>query len=183
MSKNKYGPQVWVLPEDDANRQIAVGFTLEASVKSRNIEVLPVAGGWTAIRDSFENHYNNDLQKHPHCLMVLLVDFDNQGARRLESVLSVVDSSLKNRVFVLGALDEPERLKAALKIPSYEKIGRALAKECSNATLTTWEHSLLSHNRPELTRMAPHVRPILFADRAALVPSSTPQSLRPAPRH
>ena len=45
MSKAKYQRHVWVLPEDDANRQIAQGFTLEASVKARNIHVLPVACG------------------------------------------------------------------------------------------------------------------------------------------
>lgn len=35
MSKNKYKPQVWVLPEDDANRQIAVGFSIHDAVKAR----------------------------------------------------------------------------------------------------------------------------------------------------
>lgn len=88
MSKNKYKPQVWVLPEDDANRQIAQGFLLETAVNERNIEILPVARGWPAIRDSFEQEYNGVLRAYPHCLMVLLVDFDNQGTSRLREVLS-----------------------------------------------------------------------------------------------
>jgi hypothetical protein len=161
MSKNKYKKQVWVLPEDDANRQIAQGFTLEASVKERSIHVLPVAGGWGAIRDGFNREYNNELIKHSLCSMVLLVDFDGKGTRRLEEVLSGVDAALKDRVFVLGAHDEPERLRTALRM-TYEQIGKALAKECSDGTRTTWDHELLAHNRDELERMVPHVRPILF---------------------
>jgi len=161
MSKDKYQRQVWVLPEDDANRQIAQGFTLEASVKARSIHVLPVARGWPAIRDGFIRQYNSDLLKYSLCSMVVLVDFDDQGTRRLEEILSGVDATLKDRVFVLGAQDEPERLRTALRM-TYEQIGKALAKECSDGTRATWEHALLAHNRSELERMAPHVRPILF---------------------
>jgi hypothetical protein len=161
MSKNKYKAQVWVLPEDDANRQIAQGFTLEASVKERSVHLLPVAGGWTAIRDSFEHEYNSQLLQYPLFSMVLLVDFDDKGTGRLNEILSGVDAALKDRVFVLGAQDEPERLKPALRM-TYEQIGRALAKECSDGTRSTWEHELLAHNRGELDRMVPRVRPILF---------------------
>src|SRR5262249_1591469 len=123
MSKSRYKRQVWVLPEDDANRQIAQGFTLEASVKERSIHILPVPGGWAAIRDSFRHEYNNELLKYSLCTMVLLVDFDEQGTRRLEEVLSGVDAALKNRVFVLGARDEPEKLKTVLRM-TYEQIGK-----------------------------------------------------------
>jgi hypothetical protein len=161
MSKNKYRRQVWVLPEDDANRQIAQGFTIEASVKARSIHVLPVAGGWAAIRDSFEYQYNNDLSLYSLCSMVLLVDFDDKGPRRREEVLAGVDAALKDRVFVLGAHDEPERLRTALEM-TYEQIGKALAKECGDGTRTIWKHELLAHNQGELERMVPHVRSILF---------------------
>jgi len=164
MSKNKYQAQVWVLPEDDANRQIAQGFTLDPAVKPRSIHICPVAlscRGWMKVRDSFDHEYNEKLLRHPLCSMVLLVDFDGQGTTRGEEVLSCVDAELGARVFVRGSHDEPERLKAALRM-SYEKIGRALAKECSDGTRTTWEHELLAHNRRELERMVAYVRPILF---------------------
>jgi hypothetical protein len=161
MSKNKYKKQVWVLPEDDANRQIAQGFTLEASVNERGLHLLPVAGGWAAIRDGFKHEYNNELLKCSLCSMVLLVDFDDKGARRLEEILSGVDPALQARVFVLGARGEPERLRTSLRM-TYEQIGKTLAKECSDGTRATWEHELLAHNRGELERMVPHVRPILF---------------------
>ncbi len=161
MSKDKFKKQVWVLPEDDANRQIALGFALEMSVSDRSIFIFPAAGGWPAIRASFDREHNATMRRFPDCLMVLLVDFDGKGETRLNQVLEGVDAALKDRVFVLGAHDEPERLKTALRMP-YERIGKALAKECSDGTRTTWEHEMLAHNRSELERMVPHVRPILF---------------------
>ena len=54
MGVNKALPHVHVLPEDDANRQLALGFFLEISPqRSSQIKILPVAGGWTKVRDSF----------------------------------------------------------------------------------------------------------------------------------
>jgi hypothetical protein len=47
MAVNKYKPHIYVLPEDDANRQIANGFLLHESVDSRSIQVMPTTGGWT----------------------------------------------------------------------------------------------------------------------------------------
>jgi len=39
MSVNVYKPHVLVLPEDDADRQIATGFLLDPSLKPRNIQI------------------------------------------------------------------------------------------------------------------------------------------------
>ncbi|MFM7201662.1 MAG: hypothetical protein ACKO6N_12810 [Myxococcota bacterium] len=161
MSRNKYQKQVWVLPEDDANRQILQGFILEQHVRPRAIHMLPVAGGWTALRDSFKREYNDSLRNHPECLMVLLVDFDGQSVERLQRVLSGVDDTLKDRVFVLGSKSEPEKLKTALGM-NYEAIGRTLARECFSGQHETWMHELLAHNRQELERMTSRVKPVLF---------------------
>lgn len=56
MSVNKYRPHVFVLPEDDANRQIAIGFSLDEGLDARSIQVLPSVGGWTRVRDEFVLH-------------------------------------------------------------------------------------------------------------------------------
>jgi hypothetical protein len=66
------------------------------------------------------------------------------------------------QVWVLPEDDaNPERLKTALGM-TYEQIGKTLARECNDGTRTHWEHELLAHNRAELERMGPLVRPILF---------------------
>ncbi len=160
MSVNKHKPHVLVLPEDDANRQIAEGFTLDPSIHDRNIQILPVAGGWTAVRDAFIAVHQSRMLSNPWTWMVLLVDFDGRGEERWNAVTSCVEQSLRHRVFVLGAHGEPEALRAALG--SYETIGKALARECKDGTGATWGHALLAHNRTELDRMMPLIRPILF---------------------
>jgi len=68
---NKYRPHVLVLPEDDANRQIANGFLLWPSLKDQNIQILPSAGGWTAVRDKLHTLLP-DISKYPDRIMVLL---------------------------------------------------------------------------------------------------------------
>ncbi len=158
MSTNNYRPHVLVLPEDDANRQIANGFQLDASINLRKIQVLPPAGGWPAVRDSFPREHNAAMRRFPNRHMVLLVDFDGRGKSRFEQVMSEVDPSIIPRVFVLGASSEPEDLPGA----SYEAFGKQLAEDCARGTDLRWSHPLLGHNAPELVRLRAQVRPILF---------------------
>jgi hypothetical protein len=78
----------------------------------------------------------------------------------MELAKSQVPDDLKERVFVLGALANPEELRASLG--PYEAIGKAAAKDCREGTDTTWGHELLKHNAIEIDRLRQHVRPILF---------------------
>lgn len=55
---NKYKPHVLVLPEDDANRQIANGFLLNSNLNRNAIQILPIAGGWLKVVDTFNEHGN-----------------------------------------------------------------------------------------------------------------------------
>jgi hypothetical protein len=71
-----------------------------------------------------------------------------------------IPERLADRVFILGALSEPEALKANLG--SYETIGLKMARDCREETNTTWGHDLLRHNASELDRLRERVRPILF---------------------
>jgi len=66
-----------------------------------------------------------------------------------------------DRVYILGALNEPEDLKNA-GLGSYEEIGLAMAQDCREETDKTWGHRLLKHNATELDRLRERVRPILF---------------------
>ena len=53
MSVNKYMPHVLVLPEDDANRQLANGFQLDESLATRKMQILEEAGGWQEVLHCF----------------------------------------------------------------------------------------------------------------------------------
>ncbi len=55
MGVNKNSPHVYVLPEDDANRQLANGFWQGLDWKrQRQMYVLPVAGGWREVLNLFD---------------------------------------------------------------------------------------------------------------------------------
>jgi hypothetical protein len=58
MSVNRYKPHIFVLPEDDANREIAVGFLLHPSILNpRQVQVMPNAGGWPNALDKLQAEY------------------------------------------------------------------------------------------------------------------------------
>ncbi|MGS0743548.1 hypothetical protein ACVBEF_17245, partial [Glaciimonas sp. GG7] len=58
---NKFLPHLLILPEDDANRELANGFLLDDRVLERNIQVLKPAGGW---KKAVENINNYGLHVH-----------------------------------------------------------------------------------------------------------------------
>lgn len=82
MSANKHRPHVLVLPEDDANRQPANGFLLEVDpVGMRRMQVLPVAGGWNDVLESFVAEHVREMDLYTARFMVLLIDFDSNEGR------------------------------------------------------------------------------------------------------
>ncbi|HEX4229240.1 MAG TPA: hypothetical protein VHZ07_11260 [Bryobacteraceae bacterium] len=92
--------------------------------------------------------------------MILLIDFD-EDYRRLSDAKSKFDEVLIDRIFILGALSQPERLKSA-GLGSYETIGQAMAQDCRYDRNNIWGHPLLRHNEAELKRLRERARPILF---------------------
>jgi hypothetical protein len=159
MSVNKYQPHVLVLPEDDANRQLANGFLLDQYLSTRKIQVLEEVGGWIQVLERFLSDYVTGMELYRSRFMVLLIDFDGRKERLQEAKVRIPEH-LTDRVFILGALSEPEALRANLG--SYETIGLAMAQDCREETSTTWGHHLLRHNASELDRLREHVRPLLF---------------------
>lgn len=149
-----------MIPEDDANRQMLNGFLLEPNLKARAIQVLPPAGGWLKVREDFRDVQVPEMQKYPLRMVVLIIDFDGDEDRA-NIVKTDIPEDLSERVFVLGVLSEPEQLRVDAHLP-FEDIGCALAEDCFNDTNILWGHDLLKHNKPELHRMIPSVKPVLF---------------------
>lgn len=158
MSVNKYLQHVFVLPEDDANRQLANGFLLDVS--TRQIQILPEVGGWAEVRDRFASDHVDDMRKYSSRFMILLIDLDNR-INRLQTTKKVIPEDLIDRVFVLGSRSEPEALRQA-GLGSYETIGRAMADDCRSGTQAVWAHDLLRHNEGELVRLRNAVCGALF---------------------
>lgn len=158
MSVNDSRPHIFVLPEDKANRDVANGFLLQ--IDTRQVQVLPSAGGWMRVLEKFENEYINTMSGNSHRHIVLLIDFDGKKDRR-DEVQKVIPDSLSDRVFIIGALTEPEKIRKA-GLGSFEEIGQKLADDCRDQTTTAWDHELLEHNAEEVKRMMTTLRPILF---------------------
>jgi hypothetical protein len=161
MSVNVYQPHVLVLPEDDANRQMANGFVLHAHLKQRNIQILPPSGGWGKVLASFVNDHIAGLRKYPHRHLVLLIDFDDHVDERREHFVAQFPPDVRERVFLLGTSSEPEPLKKSHG-NSLEAIGKQLATECERDETELWAHRLLAHNAAERQRLNAKVKAILF---------------------
>jgi hypothetical protein len=160
VSVNRELPHVFVLPEDDANLRLANEFHLNVDWnRQRQLQVLPVAGGWIELLDLFESVHVVEMHRWHHRFMVLLIDFDGRETR-LQDAKARIPVHLTERTFILGALNEPEGLRRALG--SYESIGSAMAQDCREGTAVTWDHPLLRHNASELGRLNDRVRRILF---------------------
>ena len=153
-------PHVHVLPEDDANRQIANGFLLDQFLIGRRIQVLEEAGGWNEVLKRFNSIYAAQMDQTPTRFMVLVIDFDDDLAR-LQFAKNSIPQHLRERVFILGILSEPEDLKQELG-QQYEAIGLAMAQDCREGTDSIWAHRLLRHNADEIARLRVQVQPILF---------------------
>ncbi len=160
MTVNKYKPHILVLPEDDANRQIANGFVNNHNINELAIQILPNAGGWEKTVDQFTNNYVHRMRKFPDRMMVVLIDLD-KGKSRLTDVQEDIPDDLKERVFVIGTRYKPEILKSFTRM-SFEKIGETLAQDCANNTNNLWRHEELKHNETELERMRSQVKSFLF---------------------
>ncbi len=160
MSLNRYRPHVFVLPEDDANRQIANSFVLHPNLNARVIQVLPPAGGWGRVLIKLAEVHISEMHQYSEERLILLIDFD-LCEDRLIYVQNQIPTPLRERVFIVGALSNPEKLKSDLRMSS-EEIGEALANNCSDNTNALWGHELLIHNRIELNRMISSVKPFLF---------------------
>lgn len=148
MTANRYDPHLFVLPEDDANRQIANGFY--SLFGKRQIRILTEARGWSGVCRTFEDDHVPYMRKFTKAFMVLVVDFDADPDRKAAMQRCIPDD-LRDRVFVLGAWTEPEDLRRAGLGP-FETIGEALGLDCPPAAQGIWSHALLTHNAGEIGR-------------------------------
>jgi len=100
------------------------------------------------------------MRQFTDSFVVLLMDFD-QREDRLTLVTSQIPEDLKDRVFALGVLSEPENLKRNIN-KTFEEIGDSLAKDCPDNKNELWRHDLLRHNETELDRIVSSVQLFLF---------------------
>lgn len=161
MSVNKYQPHLFILPEDDANKDIALGFLEHQGIQHRQVQIRTPAGGWKKVLEKFRSDYLDGMRTCPHRMMVLLIDLDNDD-KRLEHIREEeIPKEYLDRVFVLGVQPQPEKLKTKER-KSLANIGCILAEGCPNSRNDLWSDELLRHNEAELNRMILKVQSFLF---------------------
>lgn len=105
MSVNKHRPHVFVLPEDDADRQLAKGFQKDVdSNRYHQMQVLPEAGGWTEVLERFKSDHVIEMDRYPHRFMVLLIDFDDREDR-----LDIAKAAIPDRLSLCSRCLERSR--------------------------------------------------------------------------
>jgi hypothetical protein len=162
VSVNKYKPHVFVIPEDDADRQIADGFVLHPRVAARQVQVVEPAGGWIPVLETFKKEYIPHLNKYNGAHVVMLIDFDGKPEERRKIFEAEIPETLRTRVFVIGPHETPESLRQSLGKGGYEDIGRSLADDCDGDNLDVWTHAELQHNDDERLRLVGSVKTFLF---------------------
>ena len=160
MSINKYKPHLLILPEDDANREIANGFVNNLKINERIIQILPIADGWTKAVNQLKDDYIPRMYQCTERRIVLLIDFD-QRENRFDYVKKEIPKDLQDRVFILGVQSNPENLRNSTQ-KSFEAIGETLADNCADNIDDLWGHELLQHNSGELERMRESIKSFLF---------------------
>ena len=151
VAANKYLPHLFIIPEDDANRQIAIGFEKDHRVRARSLQVVTPAGGWSKAIEKLYSEYIPILNANANSHVLLIIDCDDDSSR-IETALEAIPAPLKDRVFMLGTLHEPEALKADLRL-GLEKVGETMANQCFDTHAEFWEHAHLRHNKSELARL------------------------------
>ncbi|MGL4551072.1 MAG: hypothetical protein ACRC33_07785 [Gemmataceae bacterium] len=163
MSVNRHRPHVYLIPEDEAESAIALGFLDHGAVRPRVVQLMPYPGGWPNVLSRFEEVYVPLLRGNAKAHVVMLIDFDDVVESRRERFEQAIPADLRARTFVIGPKREPEELRRECG-KKYEAIGRALAEECMKGELGLWVHPHLIHHGVELSRMLEVLRPFVFSD-------------------
>lgn len=121
MSGNKYRPHICVLPEDDANRQIANGFLTNFNVAIKSINILPIANGWRRVLEDFLQNHAEPMRRNTASYFILLFDFDTnleQLGATLASECFENRRELWNHELLRHNLRELDRLCCLSRVPA-----------------------------------------------------------------
>jgi hypothetical protein len=156
---NKYQPHVFLIPEDDANREVALALLLELDIDPAKYKLFLAARGWPHVVESFLRDHVNGMNRFQQRYLIMLIDMDNHP-ERLENIRAQIPVDLEERVFILGTLSEPEDLKPDLG-SSFDDVGVMLGRDIRDSTGRAWGHALLQINQPELDRLKTHLCPLI----------------------
>ncbi|WP_294000819.1 hypothetical protein [Sphaerotilus sp.] len=117
--------------------------------------------------NKFQDHLQVLPEDDANRQLPLLIDFDGTQVetrtRLYHAHKAALPATVAERIYLLGSLDEPEKLQAACQRQRLEQLGLELSVDCAPAPASNlWQHPHLQHNATELARLVAQVRPFLF---------------------
>jgi hypothetical protein len=127
----------------------------------RQFSVYDLARGWERGKETLLQLSKGYMREYPNSYAVLIVDFDG-NAHRGSEIKNQIPEEVRDRVFVVGVLNEPENLRNSTGM-KFEQLGCQIAEGCKDSSIDFWERQeLLAHNVDEIRRLSEAVRDLFF---------------------
>jgi hypothetical protein len=137
------------------------GFSTLLEINERQFYVYDLARGWERGKETLLKLSKGYMREYPSSYALLIVDFD-RNAHRGSEIKNQIPEEVRDRVFVVGVLNEPVNLKNSTGM-KFEQLGLQIAEGCKDSNIDFWERQeLLAHNVDEIRRLSKAVRNLFF---------------------
>jgi hypothetical protein len=137
------------------------GFSTLLEINERQFYVYDLARGWERGKETLLKLSKGYMREYPSSYALLIVDFDG-NAHRGSEIKNQIPEEVRDRVFVVGVLNEPENLKNSTGM-KFEQLGLQIAEGCKDSNIDFWERQEpLAHNVDEIRRLSKAVRNLFF---------------------
>lgn len=155
MSINRYQDYLIVLFEDNAYKDIFLGFSFS---KNKQILLKPVCQGFGDVFLQLSDKGSLILKElnmyhHAYVLACIDADLDSQNESKIEKLKKSLFTEYKERIFILGSRYEAEHIKRfIIQQGKWKKVGEMLENDCKNEHYQLWRNEMLQHNGNEIER-------------------------------
>lgn len=159
MSVNREKPYLIVLFEDDAYKDLFMGF--EFSMQ-KQISQRPVCGGFDSVHLLLTNEKSillKELNKFPKAYVLALIDADSDNyphsqKGKIDTLKTAIDVKYQDRVFIIGSKIEAEDIKQVIiGQGKWKTVSQKLEDSCKNDHCQLWQDDMLKHNLDEISRL------------------------------
>lgn len=153
MSVNRYQPYLIVLFEDQAYKDIFLGFEM---FDHKQISMKPVFQGFDDVFFQLTNSdslTSKELRQYNSSYVLALIDadLDSQSESKINQLRDALPNEYKDRIFIMGSKYEAEHIKRAIiNEGKWEKISQKLENSCRAGDCKLWEDEMLKHNIGEI---------------------------------
>lgn len=155
---NRQRDCIKIVAEDEALRSVAVGFFSQSLDITNNIDISRYKRGWPDVFASIPE-YVDLLKRYKKMRIIVLIDYDGKPSR-YDYFRDNVDVEVRDRFFILGALNNVEKLKECCGATSFENLGALLEGEAriKNLPHSKWQCEELKDFLHEAQRLCDNIK-------------------------